>query len=187
MQIDSTDRNLWIAIKESDHEALTELFRRYYFYLVKLGINYTIDSELAKDAANEIFFNIWRNRKTLSDVDNIKAYLTTSYRNYIFMVAKRNLKNVEQLKKWQTEQKEGLCSYEEMLIMQETTEERKKILQQALEQLSPRQKEYLKLKFYERLSYEQMAAETGQTVKTIYNTIYEAIKILRQHLVKKIN
>lgn len=66
--IDATDKILWINIKKGDHKALTELFQRYYFSLVKMGINYVQNAELAKDAANDVFFNIWLKRETLSDV-----------------------------------------------------------------------------------------------------------------------
>ncbi len=182
VQISSNDKTLWVNIKKSDHTALTQLFQRYYFYLVKIGINYFQDPDLAKDAANDVFFNIWRNRETLSDVENIKAYLKTSYRNHIFLLAKRDLQNTDRLKQWHQDQQEPQHSYEEILIALQIKQEEKEILQRCLEELTPRQKEYLELKFYEGLSYEQIAEQTGQVVKTIYNTVYEAIKVLRQKI-----
>ncbi len=185
MPMESNDKTLWNDIKKSDQAALTQLFRRYYFYLVKIGINYIQDSELAKDAANDVFFNIWRNRETLSDVENIRAYLVTSYRNHIFMLAKRDLKNADRLRQWQADQQEPQLSYEEIIITIQTDQEKKKIVSSAFNELSPRQKEYLQLKVYEGLSYEQIAEKTGQAVKTIYNAVYEAIKTLRQTVSKK--
>lgn len=182
MAMDSNDKTLWNDIKKNQEAALTQLFQRYYFYLVKLGINYVQDPELAKDAANDVFFNIWRNRESLSDVANVRAYITTSYRNHIFLLAKRDLKNGERIKEWQAQQQDQQHSYEQILIALQVEQEEKDALTRAFENLTPRQKEYLQLKFYEGLSYEQIAAQTGQVVKTIYNTIYEAIKTLRQHL-----
>jgi len=143
MQPDSTDKTLWANIKKSDHAALTDLFHRYYFYLVKMGINYVQDAELAKDAANDVFFNIWRNRESLSEVENVRAYITTSYRNHIFLLAKRNLKNTERLQQWQTDQQEPQHSYEEIIVALQIKAEEKEMLQLAFMQLSPRQKEYL--------------------------------------------
>jgi len=40
----------------------------------------------------------------------------------------------------------------------------------------------IQLKFFEGLSYEQIADRTSQTVKTAYNTVYDAIKMLRKIL-----
>jgi RNA polymerase sigma factor (sigma-70 family) len=182
MQISSNDKTLWVNIKKSDPTALTQLFQRYYFYLVKIGISYVKDPDLAKDAANDVFFNIWRNRETLSDVENINAYLKTSYRNHIFLLAKRDLKDTDRLKEWHKDQQKPQHSYEEILIALQIKQEEKEKLLRCLEELTPRQKEYLKLKFYEGLSYEQIAEQTGQVVKTIYNTVYEAIKVLRQKI-----
>ncbi len=182
MQINLDDKTLWVNIKKGNQAALTQLFQRHYFLLVKTGINYLQDPELAKDAANDVFFNIWRNRENLSDVENIKAYLAASYRNRIFLLAKSDLKNTNRLKEWNRDQEETQHSYEEILVTLQVKKEEKEKLLRYLEQLTPRQKEYLQLKFYEGLSYEQIAEQTGQAVKTIYNTIYEAIKILRQKI-----
>lgn len=176
---DSLDKELWVRIKNNDPEALTLLFRRYYFFLVKAGLNYVPDAELAKDAANDVFFNLWRNRSSLSDVENIKAYLSTSLRNQIFHYQRRDGKTQEHLKQWQEVQAHSQLSYEEILVALQVKEDQKEKLRRALEQLTPRQKEYLQLKYYEGLSYEQIAEKTGQALKTIYNTTYKAIQVLR--------
>lgn len=179
---DLTDKELWVRIKNNDQTALTQLFQRYYFYLVKSGINYSQDPELAKDAANDIFFKLWRNRQSLSDVENIKAYLNTSFRNQLFSQLRQDIKNRHHLERWQQAQPELQFSYEEIIVALQVKEEQKEKLRRALMQLTPRQKEYLHLKFYEGFSYEQIAEKTGHVVKTVYNTVYEAIKILRREI-----
>jgi RNA polymerase sigma factor (sigma-70 family) len=177
-----TDKELWGRIKDNDKEALTQLFKRYYFFLVKTGISYVQDPELAKDAANDLFFNLWRSRTTLSDVDNVRAYLSTAFRNQVFLLARRDLQNKDHLQQWQQTEDSREASYEEIIVSQQIKEAQKENLHRALEQLTPRQKEYLRLKFYEGLTYEEIAEKTGQTVKTIYNTTYEALKLLRREV-----
>lgn len=61
-----TDRELWVAIKTGNKEALAALFERYYFYLVKIGIQYCDEPETAKDAVSDVFFNLWNKRYALS-------------------------------------------------------------------------------------------------------------------------
>lgn len=177
-----SDKELWDGIKNDDKESLTQLFQRYYFYLVRAGFNYTSDAGILKDAANDIFFHLWRSRESLSDVENIKAYLGTSFRNHVFSLLRQNIRNTERLAAWQTEQPKTQLSYEEILIALQGKEEQKEKLRRAFHQLTPKQKEYLRLKFYEGLSYEQIAEQTGQVVKTVYNTVYEAIKTLRREI-----
>ena len=52
----------------------------------------------------------------------------------------------------------------------------------ALKALSPKQIELIRLKFFENLSYKEIADISSQSIKTSYNTIYDAIKILRLKL-----
>src|SRR5688572_10122151 len=138
MQLNSTDKTLWESIKKSDRTALSVLFQRYYFQLIKIGLYYVADPELAKDAAHDVFFNIWRKRKGLSDVENIKSYLVTSYRNQVFLLSKRNMRNTDNLKWWHKEQDESQPSYEEILIALQIKQEEKSRLEQCLTFLTPR-------------------------------------------------
>lgn len=184
MPADLTDKELWNSIRDNNEEALVQLFQRYYFVLIKTGFHYVPDSELSKDAVNDVFFNLWRNRESLSDVDNVKAYLTTSFRNQLFMLVRRDLKEKDRLHQWHQTEEVVALPYEELIVRLQIEEEQKARLQTALAGLSPRQQQYLRLKFYEGLSYEQIASETGQSLKTIYNTTYEAIKALRRALTR---
>jgi RNA polymerase sigma factor (sigma-70 family) len=177
-----SDTELWVRIKNNEQEALTQLFQRHYFFLIRSGLSYVKDPELAKDAANDVFYGLWSNRQSLSDVSNVKAYLSTSFRNQLLKLIRSNIKNKDQLQQWQYPQEDQQVSYEEIMVALQVKEEQKLKLRRALEQLSPRQKEYLQLKYYEGLSYEQIAEKTGQVVKTVYNTVYEAIKILRREI-----
>lgn len=73
-------------------------------------------------------------------------------------------------------------SYEEIMVGLQQDEELKNKLRVAIAQLTPRQVELIQLKFFEGLSYEQIAQRTSQSVKTAYNTVYDAIKMLRKIL-----
>src|ERR1044071_4134373 len=112
MEDSVSDKQLWRDIKQHNEEALYKLFRRYYFYLVRAGITILQDPELAKDAASDVFFNIWNKKDRLSDVDNIKAYLNTSYRHQLSLLARRRLKENTLLTHWQRTQEETAHSYE---------------------------------------------------------------------------
>ena len=177
-----TDKELWAGIKRNDSEALSQLFQRYYFFLVRSGLQHLPDAELVKDAANDVFYHLWRSRTSLSEVENVKAYLGTAFRNQGFTLLRRNLKDRDRLAQWAQAGEALQSSYEDLLVALQVKEAQRERLHRALERLTPRQKEYLRLKYFEGLSYEQIAARTGQALKTIYNTTYEAIKILRQEV-----
>ncbi len=183
MQEDRTDIELWALIKRDDSRALALLFRRYYFILLRQGMQIVQDPELLKDAANELFYRIWLRRTELSQVENINSYLRVMYRNQLLLEIKQQKKQDEQLKIYSHTTETGELSYEDILVGIQVKTEQKLKLKQAFEQLTPRQKEYLRLNFYDGMSYEQIALQTGQTVKTVYNTTYEALKKLRQQII----
>jgi RNA polymerase sigma-70 factor (ECF subfamily) len=72
--------------------------------------------------------------------------------------------------------------YEEFVIKVQTNEIIQIRLKEALEKLSFRQKQLVNLKFFEGYSYEKIAETTQMSVKTAYNTLYDALKILREEL-----
>lgn len=177
-----TDQHLWDSIRESNVEALNELFDRYYFELVRSGIFFCQEPESARDAANEVFCNLWKNRERLSEVSNVKAYLSTVYRNQLISSFRKNKNYRDRLNSWKEGIEVNQSSYEDMLINSQIEEEKKARVRQAMKLLSPKQKEYLEYKYFLGLSYEEIIAKTGVSMKTLYNTIHEAVKTLREKL-----
>jgi RNA polymerase sigma factor (sigma-70 family) len=55
-------------------------------------------------------------------------------------------------------------------------------VQRAIQQLSKREFEIIRMKFFENKSYEEIALLTTATPRTIYNHVYNALKVLRKSL-----
>jgi RNA polymerase sigma-70 factor (ECF subfamily) len=85
-----------------------------------------------------------------------------------------------------TEHEQNVTSYEEILIRVQGDQEMNQRLHSALTKLSPKQKEFVKLKFFEGLTYDEIAEKHTQSVKTCYNVIYDAIKSLKKSLASPI-
>ena len=72
--------------------------------------------------------------------------------------------------------------YESVLMdMQEEAGIREK-LHKVLDRLSPRQKEIIRLRYYEQMAIRDIAAKTLLAERTVYNTLYNALEILREVL-----
>lgn len=177
MNLSEKPASLWRKIREGDKEALFVLYDDLYFHLVRYGLSVHSDSDLVKDCIGQLFLKLWDKHASLNDVTNVQSYLFTSLRRLIIdaLGAENKIRNL------QTEEGEE-SSYEEIIIARERDEELKKNLGLALQALSPKQIELIRLKFFEDLSYEEIANVSAQSVKTSYNTIYEAIKVLRLKL-----
>ncbi|AOM78067.1 RNA polymerase sigma factor [Pedobacter steynii] len=182
MGLGDDDHNYWEQMRLGDKQALFELYNQEYFHLIRFGLKINADDELIKDCVNQLFLNIWDKRERLHTVENVRAYLMTSLRHCILDQLLYANKTNAALSKMVAEKEWSELSYEEVLIRIQQDDHLKEKLKIAIRQLTPRQMELIQLKFFEGLSYEHIAEKTNQTVKTAYNTIYDAIKVLRKLL-----
>jgi RNA polymerase sigma-70 factor (ECF subfamily) len=68
---------------------------------------------------------------------------------------------------------------EENLIQKDEQQHLCRLLMDYINELPSRQRELIHLRFYEGLSYDEIAQHTGLSHRTVYNKIYEALKKLR--------
>jgi len=71
----------------------------------------------------------------------------------------------------------------DLLIAFQQSEEKKDQLRNALKKLTKKQLEIIRLKFFDNLSYAEIAAKTSLAPRTVYNLIYEGIRHLRENMV----
>jgi len=182
MPIEEEDINNWEQMRRGDKKALFELYNKLYFHLIRFGLKINADDELVKDCVNQIFLNIWDKHERLPPVQQVKSYFMTSLRRCMLDQLAHTDKMQFAFNQMGAEENWNELSYEEIIINVQVDDEVKEKLSLAIKQLTPRQIELIQLKFFEGLTYDQIAVKTSQTVKTAYNTIYDAIKTLRKLL-----
>ena len=128
-----------------------------------------------------MFMEIWKTRMRLNKVKNIRSYLFTWLRRNIFHELSRL--NSEKNKQSLFESSlSNILPYEDLLIAFQQNEEDRSNLQSALKNLSRGQMEVIRLKFFENLSYIEIAAKTSLSIRTVYNLIYEALGNLKKSM-----
>ncbi|RQO66513.1 RNA polymerase [Pedobacter sp. KBW06] len=165
-----------------DKEAFLDIYKSLYRSLGGFGLRVYGDPDVVTDSLNQVFLDIWEKHEFLPRVDNVEAYLSRTLKNKI-------LKNIARQQKMDNaiamiSQDDELLDmpYEELVVKIESDELVKRQLNIALKKLTPQQRKLIQLRFYEGLSYENVAENSGLTVRTAYNTIYSALKSLREHL-----
>ncbi|MDE3142658.1 MAG: sigma-70 family RNA polymerase sigma factor [Bacteroidota bacterium] len=157
------------------------MYKAYYQFLFAYGFRISADKELTKDCIHESFLEIWNNRGNLPEVQHVGAYLKTIVRRKILKEIPKTIKqyavdvNDEKARTIES-------SYEDLLILLQSNQEMKLKVQKALLHLSPKQLEVIKMKFFEGRSYAEIAEKNLSTARTVYNQIYESLKILRKYL-----
>ena len=178
-------KNNWNCMKEGSKDAFLNIYQENYMALFAYGFSITCDKELTKDCIQEMFLEIWDSRASLnSDVQNVRSYLCTWLRRKISRNKAHTIKEKFSEKNAAGSEPNEMC-YEQLLVAFQETEEKKEKLSRALSHLTKKQVEIIRLKFFENLSYTAIAAVTGLTTRTVYNTIYLAIQHLRDDVSMK--
>ncbi|MBO9632236.1 MAG: sigma-70 family RNA polymerase sigma factor [Chitinophagaceae bacterium] len=172
----------WMQIRKGNKQALFDLYNNTYFHLVRFGLKITANDELVKDCVTQLFLQLWDKHARLNEVQQVRAYLFTSLKRMLIDKLIYYSKTDKAINKLKDKELIEELPYEEIIIRVQHDEELREKLHKAIEQLTPKQKELIRLMFFEGLTYEQVAATTEQSIKTAYNTIYNAIKILRKVL-----
>ncbi len=190
------DKLLWQALRSDDEAALNHLFSDYYNQLFKTGLKLGATAYHIEDAIQLIFIDLWKYRHSLSPIDSFEAYLKCSLKKRLARQAQNQplganndsksyatMPNTEGVD--DSFEKELLVdSYEEIMILQELDSEKKAQIKGALESLTPRQKEIVLLKYFEELSYNEIAERTALQTDSVYKIVHEALKKLREVLGK---
>lgn len=175
-------RLVWKRFINGDENALLDLYSQHYLGLINYGRMIIDDRELVNDCFMDMLIQFWKKRETLKSVENVRSYLMTSFRRELLhkieAEKKRDQKQVESQHLLEPYQ----ISYEEYIIQVQTDKGIKEKISKALGQLTERQRELIRLKFFEDLDYEEIAVQCGITRRTAYNIIYDALKILKKEL-----
>ncbi len=173
------DTLLLRALRDGDEKALEHLFQNNYNRLFRTALKIHPDSELAKECIQHIFNELWQYRNSIGEIESFEAYLKTSLKRRIFKELSLRQKQKSQEISAFAEQILEVPSWEEILIEQQSRQFESQKLLDLLDQLSPRQKEIVVLKYFEEMTYPEIAARTGLQTDTIYKILHEAVKKLK--------
>lgn len=176
----------WKLLVEGEKQGLYTCFNIFYDDLYRFGLSLYRDPELIKESIQNLFIELWAIRDKLADVGNIQQYVFTIYKRIIYKTHQKSFNNDpdNNLPLEDAAQEEVLTvrSYEAILIASQEDEYLKKRLKYALEKLTPRQKEIILMRYFECLSFKDIAHKTLLTERTVYNTLHNAISALRENL-----
>jgi len=174
------DTACWSRLKKGDPQALGYLYDTYADKLFTSALRMTTDRELAKDCIQEVFIEIWNYRNTLGDVMHSQSYLVKVMRSVLLKKLKKESRITRYVASDTLASSEE--SMEELIISSDIDKEKKKKLHIALSNLTSRQKQVLEMRFYEGLTYEQIADKLRMNYQSVNNLAFRTIHRLRSHL-----
>jgi RNA polymerase sigma factor (sigma-70 family) len=173
---------LWTAFRKGDEKALVAIFDRFTRLLYNYGYKIAGEEDVVKDAIQDLFIELWRNRAQLGDTTSIKFYLFKSLRRKLIRIHQKAKGNL--IVRFQAEHDQGtLPSPEFLLIAEQTSEEARAKMMKLLDQLTRRQREAVFLRYFEELGYDQIAIIMEMSKQAVYNLISKSIEQLK-HILK---
>ncbi len=166
----------WKTLREhGSPAALKFLFRHFYDPLFHYAARVLQREDLAKDAIQNTFADLWHYRSRLSPDVAVRAYLFRAVRNHCARLFQKHRphQKVERLA-------QQLSFEPEELKLKEAPPPLKIKITEALNRLSPRQREIIYLKYYENLSYQEIAEVLQINYQSVVNHAHKAILRLRQ-------
>lgn len=133
---------------------------------------------LAEEVAQDVFMNVWINRKKFSSINDPEAYLFTIAYNSIY----------NQLKKISREDHLLTALVEAVQEIQYTTDEQilaresESLINKAVEELPPQRRIIFQLSRHQGLSHDEIAQQLNISRHTVKNQLVEALRFIRKQL-----
>lgn len=175
------DQTLWSKFLHGNEQVLSLIYLRHANALFDYGCKMTSDRDLVKDAIQDIFCTLIRNRENLSGTDNIRLYL--------FKAMKRKLvREIQKAHRLQSVDSESSIGFDLAFLHSfdhtefELTEQQKTELVAAIDSLTERQKEAIYLRFTRGLDYKEISMIMNLNYQSSRALIHRAIAKLRDIL-----
>ena len=161
---------------QDDEQAFKELFLEFYPAMCVFAMRYITEEETVRDIVQDIFFNIWKNRKNID--------ITTSFRNFLITSVRNSCTDYLRKQKVENRYMEKISLSDIHASPEEvyTLKELETAIDEALAKLPSNVREAFEMNRYKGMTYAAIADEMKVSPKTIEAYISKALKVLRIEL-----
>ncbi len=174
----SSENVLWYSFLSGDKNAFSVIFKMNYSELYNYGLKFSKSPSLTKDCLQDFFIYLYTHRESIKEVKSIKGYLFISFRRAL-------LKKLKNERRFTVTDIDSIYlsnfefSPEEIAIQQEISTIKSNTLTSILNNLSPREREAIYLKYYSELKVSEISSIMNISYQSVLNTIQKAFKKIR--------
>lgn len=169
---------LWRQFISGNSSAFEKLVDSTYKLLFQYGGKFCRDQDLVKDCIQDVFLALWESRQSLNSSIPPRPYLLASLRRRIHRKVQYDRLELNSL------DENFFCTeftiVENMIEMEESKEMSSK-LSYLFNNLPPRQKEIIYLKFYQNLNREEIAEVMQISPQSVSNLFQKSLFWLRNN------
>lgn len=180
-----SDTEFYNQLKSGSHKALDHLFHQYHYWLVITAHTFLRNENEAQETVQEFFIDFWENNR----YESLTVNSTDALKNYLFICIKNRCLNRISRNKTRKKRYENLLLPKDHILPEKPLEniELKSRLDNAVNQLTQRQKEVFELGYMHDKTRKEIATELGIAHETVKKLMAQALKSLRESLNKTRN
>jgi RNA polymerase sigma factor (sigma-70 family) len=172
---------IWIEFLGGSNKALAELYKIYSKKLYVYGRQFTHCDEQIYDTIQDVFIYLTESRDKLSIAKSVKQYLFAVFRRMLLQALEKERKLVSG-KEVDYDGFHIVMNNEFFAVGKTLDQQQKKLIENACNRLPVRQREMLILRFFEGMSYSEIADTMGlansKTVRTMMYRSYHRLSDL---------
>lgn len=162
-------------------QRLDNWYQSFQNRFMDIGLKFGYRQEEIHDFINQFFLDLLEKKFDPTTINNPQAYLTTAFRRKLVDNYRKSNRNRMTVIK-EDHENYTQPSVQETLEQIESNKELITALKSAYRKLPARCRKVIDLKFYKGLNTEEIALQTGLTKRSVYNNLFEGVKLLREEL-----
>lgn len=178
ISLESLEKNICESICNGDKNAFESVFKKYYKHLCAYANQIVADLDISEEIVQEMFFQLWQKRDSLSIETSLKSYLFRAIHNNCLNYIKHNKVKQAYSQQILYENNDSLDNH----YLIDDSKELLGLIGKAVEKLPPERKKVFIMIRYEDRKYKEVAEILGISVKTVENQMGKAMKFLREEL-----
>ena len=164
-----SEREVLVLVKKGNREAYEEIVNRYMKRAYYIALGFVHNHQDALDISQESFIKAFRKIKSFNTQRPFFPWFYRLMKNLCFDHLKRSSRIKE-------------IPLEEINVLEEDGEDKeiKEVLWRGIERLSFEQREVIILRYFQQLSYQEIAEMTEKPIGTVMSSLYYAKKRLKE-------
>lgn len=168
--------NLIFQIQRDNEYAFKQLYQEYYAKVVTFIAGIIKKREIARDLAQDVFVNLWLNRKTLDVSRNLQNYLFVASRHAAINYLKKELSvTSEPIEAMHTDIGSDI-TVEDTLFAKEI----RLLIEMIVSEMPAQRQRIYRMSREEGMSNEEIAGRLGISKRSVENQVSLALKEIRQ-------
>lgn len=172
--ISYNEQEILREVSGGNETAFKTLFHHWQPFLSSHIYRITESAAITEEIVQDVFLKIWQTREMMEQIDNLKAYLLVISKNHAINTLQKIARDFARLQKYKK-------SYSEA-EGEDNSHAQFCLIDEAIEQLSPRQREVFILSRQHQKSYNQIAVLMGIGKESVKTHLGLAVKHITHHV-----